>query len=101
MSEAKGKWDAVGDRFSDLGRHVKERYDASSAFTEEQNARLNDAISQIVEALDAGFTAVGDSLRDPAIRDELKQAGNAIGDAISSTFTEVATEIKRAVGKKT
>jgi hypothetical protein len=100
MSESKAKWDAVGDRFTELGKHVKDRYDAGSAFTQEQNDRLNDAVRQIVDALDAGFTAVGDSLRDPGIRDELKQAGNAIGDAVSSTFNEVASEIKRAVGKK-
>ena len=68
MTDAKQKWDEVGERFGQLGRHLKDRYDAQTTFGEADKAKLNDALHQIGESLDAGFTALGDSLRDPAMR---------------------------------
>jgi hypothetical protein len=97
MSDAKQKWDEVGERFGELGRHLKERYDSQSAFGDDEKTKVNDALHQIGESLDAGFTALGDSLRDPAMRSDLKDAGAAIADALSSTFKDVADELKKAV----
>jgi hypothetical protein len=97
MAEAKAKWDEVGDRFADLGKRLKERYDANAAFGAEQQAKMNDALREIGDALDAGFTAIGESLRDPSVRDDLKQAGVAMADALAATFNEVADEIRKAV----
>jgi len=99
MSEASARWDEVGQRFADLGKHLKERYDANAAFGDEDQEKVNDALRQMSDALDAGFTALGDSIRDPSIRADFKQAGVAIGEALSVTFSEVAGEIRRAVGK--
>jgi hypothetical protein len=100
MAEAKQRWDEVGERFIEIGKRFKERYDASAAFGTEQQEKMNDALGKMADALDAGFTAIGDSLRDPAIRDDLKHAGTSIGDALTATFNEVADEIKKAVRKK-
>ena len=85
MAEARQKWDEVGDRFSDLGRHLKDRFDV----------KVNDALRQLGDALDAGFTTIGDSLRDPAMRDELKTAGSSIADAIAATLRDVSDAMKR------
>jgi hypothetical protein len=100
MSEAKQKWDDVGDRFNDIGKRFKERYDASAAFGADQQEKMDDALRKMADALDAGFTAIGESLRDPGIRDDLKHAGASVGDALTATFNEVAEEIKHAVRKK-
>ncbi len=100
MPESKAKWDEVGDRFNDLARKVKDRYDANAAFGEAEKEQMQDALRKMGDALDAGFTALGDSLRDPAMRDDLKVAGVAIADALAATFNDVADEIRKAVGKK-
>jgi hypothetical protein len=99
MGDAKQAWDEVGDRFSDLGRALKQRYDANVAWNDEDKQKVNDALRQIGDALDAGFTAIGESMRDPSMRDEMKQAGSAVGSAIAATFDTVAGEIRKAVGK--
>ena len=99
MGDAKQAWDEVGDRFNVLGKHLKERYDANAAFSEDDKQKLNDALHQIGDALDAGFTTIGDSLRDPDMRDEVKHAGTAIGDALASTFNTVADEIRKTMRK--
>jgi len=95
MAEAKEKWDEVGDRFGDLGRHLKDRFDANAAFGADDRERVNDALRQLRDALDAGFTTMGESLRDPAMRDEFKTAGSSIADAIAATVHDVSEAIKR------
>jgi hypothetical protein len=100
MGDAKEAWDEVGDRFNLVARHLKERYDANAAFSDDDKEKLNDALHQIGDALDAGFTTIGDSFRDPGMRDELKHAGVAIGDALASTFNTVADEIRRATRRE-
>ena len=95
MAEARQKWDEVGDRFSDLGRHLKDRFDVHAAFGADEREKVNDALRQLGDALDAGFTTIGDSLRDPAMRDELKTAGSSIADAIAATLRDVSDRLKR------
>ena len=95
MTEAKEKWDEVGDRFSDLGRRMKERFDANAAYGAEERDKVNDALRQLGDSLDAGFTTIGDTLRDPAMRDEMKSAGASIAEAIAATLRDVSDAIKR------
>ncbi len=95
MAEAKERWDEVGERFGDLGRNLKTRFDANAGFGADERAKVNDALHQLTEALDAGFTTIGDTLRDPAMRDELKTAGTSIADAIAATLRDVSDAIKR------
>jgi hypothetical protein len=95
MAEANRKWDEVGERFSDIGRSLKDRFDANAAFGPGEREKVNDALHQLAEALDAGFTTIGDALRDPTIRDEMKHAGSSIADAIAATFRDVSDAIKR------
>jgi phage-related minor tail protein len=95
MAEAKDKWDDVGDRFGEIGRHLKDRFDANAAFGPDERDKVNDALHQLGDALDAGFTTIGETLRDPAMRDEMKSAGTSIADAIAATMRDVSESIKR------
>lgn len=95
MSESKAKWDDVGDRFAALGRKLKTHFDDSTHAKPESDAS-QDALRQISDALDAGFTAIGESFRDAEIRDELKSAGVAITDALSASLDDV----KHAINKQ-
>ncbi len=95
MAEAREKWDEVGDRFSRLGHELKERFEVNATFGSDERETVNAALRQLGEALDAGFTTIGDTLRDPAMRDELKTAGTSITDAIAATLRDVSDAIKR------
>jgi len=95
MAEAKEKWDEVGERFGEIGRSLKGRFDANTAFGVDEREKVNDALRQLTDALDAGFTTIGETLRDPAMRDEMKSAGSSIADAIAATMRDVSDAIKR------
>jgi hypothetical protein len=95
MTEATDKWDQVGESFTALGRSLKGRFDANAAFGPAEREQVNDALRQLTDALDAGFTTIGDAFRDPAIRDEMKHAGSSISDAIVATLRDVSDAFKR------
>jgi beta-phosphoglucomutase-like phosphatase (HAD superfamily) len=95
MTDANDKWEEVGESFSGLGRSLKERFDANVAFGPADREKVTDALHQIAEALDAGFTTIGDAFRDPTIRDEMKHAGSSIADAITATLRGVSDSFKR------
>jgi hypothetical protein len=97
MDDSKAAWDAVSDQFTRIGERIKERYDARAAFGDDK-AKLDDALQSIVEALDNTFTAIGETLRDEEIRNDLKGAAMAMGAAFSTTLHEVADEVKKAFG---
>ena len=95
MAEAREKWDEVGDRFGEIGRRLKDRFDANAGFGAPERDKVNDALRQLADALDAGFTTIGETLRDPEMRDEMKSAGSSITVAISATLRDVSDAIKR------
>lgn len=94
MSESKAKWDEVGDRFTALGKKLKMHFD-DTAHAKPETDKSQDALGQISDALDAGFTAIGESFRDTQMRDELKSAGVAITDALSASLDDVKNAINK------
>jgi hypothetical protein len=95
MADAKEKWTEVGERFGELGRALKDRFDANAAFGAEERDQVSEALRRLGDALDAGFTTIGDTLRDPAMRDEMKNAGSSIADAIAATVRDASDSFKR------
>ena len=100
MNESKAAWDQVGDRFTELGQQIKDRYEANVAFGQEDREQVDDAVKKLVESLDHTFTAIGDSIRDPDVREHLKGTAQAMGNALTTTFREVAEDIQERLGRK-
>ena len=98
MTDAKTAWDEVGNRFADLANRLKEQFDARSAFGSSANDKIDEAVRTLASAVDGAITAIGDTLRDPSTRDDVKQAANAVGSAIAVSFTEIAEQIRRFSG---
>jgi hypothetical protein len=95
MDDAKAAWDEVGDRFATLGRHIKDRFDATVAFRDEDREQVEAALRKVADAMETGFNAIASTMRDDEIRDELKQTATAMGDALSVTFRTVADTIRK------
>jgi Flp pilus assembly pilin Flp len=100
MPDAKAAWDEVGNRFSEIAGRVKGQFDARAAYGGPDNQKVDDAVRTLVRALDNAFTAIGDTLRDPTTRDDVKQTASAMGDALATTFHEVADQIKSRTGRQ-
>jgi len=102
MAGTNEAWNEVGDRFATWGRRVAERYKeaggAAGEAAREGQRTLEDAARDVTDALDRAFTALGDTIRDDAAKQDLKEAVRALGDAISVTVSETGDQIRRRVG---
>jgi hypothetical protein len=100
---SKQAWEDVGERFSTFGRTVAEHYrqrgeERGAPPTEEDRRKLEEAVETLTRQLDQAFTSLGDTLRDPEAKEELKQAARSVGSALTVTFTEVGQEVRKRVG---
>jgi hypothetical protein len=99
--EARRTWEEVGRQFAEVGRHVEQRYrsmEGESSEEGEGDRAMGDALDDVVRQLDQAFTSVGDSLRDPEAKEQLRRAVRSFGDALAATFSEVGGEIKTRIG---
>lgn len=100
---SKEAWDEVGERFAVFGRTLAARYkqleQERGTTPEEDKRKIEEAFSTLTRQLDQAFTSIGDTIRDPAAKDGLKQAARSVGDALGVTFQEVSDEIRKRIGK--
>lgn len=97
--DAKRKWDEAGERFAAFGRALAARYKQLEQEQGAQEREVRDALRTVTQTLDRAFTSLGDTLRDPHAKEELKAAARSLADALGSTFEEVAEEVRRRVGR--
>jgi hypothetical protein len=99
---SKDAWNEVDKQFSELGHMLAERYrkagEERGATADEDRRKLEEALRAVTRQLDQAFTSVGETVRDPEAKDTLKQAGSALGEALSATFSEVGDEIRKRLG---
>jgi hypothetical protein len=102
MEDSKKAWDEVSQRFSQLGRTLGERHrDLESQMEPGSKAgsgKIEEALRAATEELDRAFTALGDTLRDPAAKEQIRAAGRSLGDALQTTFSEAGERIRRTFG---
>jgi hypothetical protein len=100
-NNAKDAWNEVGERFSSWGRLVADRYKEAETTTVESardaQHKLEESARELTEQLNRAFTAVGDTLRDPKAKENLREAVRALGDAVSVTVTETGDEIRKRI----
>jgi hypothetical protein len=105
MDESKAAWDQVGDRFTELGRRLKQQYQARAAFgegdeAEEDSAKVDAVLQKLTNALDATFTAIGDTMRDDDVKAQLKETAASFANAVTTTFNELSEDFAGRFGKK-
>jgi len=103
MAESsKEAWNEVGDKFGEWSRMLGEKYrkrgEELGATAEEDRKKLEDAIQTVTRQLDQAFTSFGETLRDPEAKQHLKEATKSLGDALSTTFSEVGDQIRSKLG---
>ena len=103
-ANSKDAWNEVGQRFSDLGDRLAERYralgDDSGESAEEGRRKVEEALKGVREQLDRAFTSVGDTMRDPAAKESLGKAVSSLGEALSATFSEASGEIRKRLASR-
>ena len=103
-NEIRTAWEDVSERLTGWGRLVAERYRtsepaaATTEATPTTDRKLDETARDLGDQLNRAFTALGDTLRDEAAKEELRDAMTAFGDAMSLTVSEAADQVRRRVG---
>ncbi len=84
------------DDFGGLGRQLKDTYRKVAKDRGPSDDEIKKAFSTLAGAWDQVAESVSNALRDPDIRDQLKEAASSFATALGATITELGAELKRA-----
>ncbi|MFN0091438.1 MAG: hypothetical protein ACKVWR_14405 [Acidimicrobiales bacterium] len=98
MTDAKSHWNEVGDKFSGLGLKLKLHYEEARS-EEGDREQVQAAVRRLGDAVEGVFEAMGKAAKDPAVKDDVKQVGQSLANALSYTFSEVSDELRRAFSR--
>ena len=101
--DAKQAWMRVGERFGSVGKKLADRYkeggDGETAATEGQH-KLEEVAKELLDRVERAVDAVDGTVRDPEARTDVKEALNALGDALTVTAREVEAAVRRGGDSK-
>ncbi len=90
--EIRRAWGHVGDELASLG--LKLKLHAEQEFSDDDVWESEAVIERIGEAVEAAVDAVENAVGDPAVRDDLAEAGRRLADALSVTIAEATRQIR-------
>jgi len=86
-------WAIVGGELASLG--LKLKLHAEQEFSNDDLRESEAMIERIGEAVEAAVDAVENAVDDPAVREDLAEAGRSLADALSVTIKEASRQIGR------
>jgi hypothetical protein len=96
--DAKQAWTKVGERFGSVGKKLADRYKegaAGEAAATEGQHKLEEVAKELLDRVERAVDAVDGTVRDPEARTDVKEALNALGDALTVTARDVEAAVRR------
>lgn len=130
MNETRASWGEVGAKVTDLGRKLRTHFDQQRAAGEDEprqpgpdaagtatdggpdpvvakdtapgtdGDRVQEAVRKLTDAVDGVVEALGSVVKDPAIKNDLKQVGSALTGAMSASFADISDDLRQAFKRK-
>jgi DUF1365 family protein len=58
------------------------------------------ALSELRDTVEDAFAAAGNAVRDEAVRADVREVGQLLADAVSTTFAKVSDDVRSALERK-
>jgi len=101
MADTKAAWDDAGRKLSGLGGKLKQHYEQQrGAESEQAKAEVEDAVKRLADVLEDAFDAIGAAAKDPAVKDDVKQVGRSLTDALGASFADLSEEVRAAFQRR-
>ncbi|MFV1971150.1 MAG: hypothetical protein ACC683_09135 [Acidimicrobiia bacterium] len=103
MSQSEEAWNDVGEQFKKLGSTLKYHYQAQEGVEETEvvsEDEIKDALRTLGESIKRAFATVGDAVKDPEVKEEVRQTAGSLFDALGATFSELADDISNRREKR-
>jgi hypothetical protein len=86
MSDTPSDWKQVADSLSGLALKLKMHFEQAAG--EEDKAEARQALDRLGDAVEGAFEAVRNAVKDPAVKDDVREVGATLKDALAKTFAE-------------
>jgi len=93
-------WDSATAEFSGIGRRLKETYRKVADDRGPSEDEIKQAFSTLAGAWDQVAESVTTALKDPALREQLKDAVGSFASAVGSTVTDLGSELRRGTDSR-
>ena len=98
MTDTRASWEGVLDRLNELGLKLQLHYEQAAAEGRaEDEDKVKEALRTVGDAVEQAFGALSNSVRDDAVRDDLKDVGKSVVDALDATFSELNERFRSVV----
>ncbi len=94
-TDVKTAWSKVGDELSGLG--LKLKYHIQGEFADDEDGdEVKAALKRLADAIDDTVDAAGNAAKDPAVREDVKNAGQSLITALATTMNEAVKACRSA-----
>jgi hypothetical protein len=95
MTDARAKWNELGDQLNELGLKLRLHFEqAGPEGGAEGDKDVREALRAVTAAVEQAFDAVGTAAKDDAVRTDVKEAGRAVVEALEATFAELGERFR-------
>jgi hypothetical protein len=88
-------WDDVAARWAKIADGIREHYREVSGGEGPSEGEVKDALRTLGDAGRRMVDSVGDALRDPQVREQVRSAAAAFVNALGDTFSDLGDELRR------
>ena len=92
-------WETVGERFESLGTHLRKHFDEVSADATAEGVAFEKSVRGLLSALEDGFSAARDAVRDPMLRDDVTGVAASVREALLSTFEGAGEQVRERLAR--
>jgi hypothetical protein len=104
VADPTGDWNQVSDSLKGLAQKLKAHLEQAGG---EQGAARQDvkddvqaALGKLGEAVEDAFDAMRNAMADPAVKDDVRQVGSSLRDALASTMAEVSEDLRESFERR-
>ncbi|HSJ27147.1 MAG TPA: hypothetical protein VLB67_02985 [Acidimicrobiia bacterium] len=94
-SKAEDPWEEAGRRWASIGEKLRERYREMSGEGGPSEDEVKSALETLGEAARAVADSMGSAMKDPEVRDQVKDAAASFVTAIGQTFSQLGAELRK------
>jgi hypothetical protein len=90
-------WAALGDQLEALGLKLKLHVEQEAGAASEATGTIKQSLERVGDALTHVFEGLDDAITDEAVRADARQAGRLLLEAVNTTFTSVADDLRDTI----
>jgi hypothetical protein len=94
MTTPRAAWEELGDKLEALALKLRLHYEQS------RDSEVTEAADRLREGVRDAFEAAGHAMRDEAVRDDVREVGRLLAEAVASALDKVGADLRDAASRK-